>query len=381
MQVALVSNYRAHKREPLADLLERIHGAFAAAGEGEPEMTFTFADGPLPGAVSSIDRVLKRFPAFAASVTNEPGVPGGPAVRMLSNRGVVGDPVNFATILEIAKGVPRSFPFHAVSLHLRSAGFGETVGAPGPAGAMTPGVLIGDSWWVNGRTRSLMSVVITEVAVAGKALPELPAGVAAILAECGKPQSTSQLPLGVPPFAQAAQVAAPGAPDRAAAQAVATVLRDFRSRMAEILGAAALPHELPPLAEALRTRSRQVSGPKKPALEAAFKPMGYRIKGGSGTFTLRRRTSANHTIEISMDVGTWSNSFTGSYAVHGLGFTALLPLPVAATALGAPQYPIGDDAGWRQVVDNLAALVTELDRTFVPAVERAAGPSPDWFDP
>jgi hypothetical protein len=30
---------------------------------------------------------------------------------------------------------------------------------------------------------------------------------------------------------------------------------------------------------------------------------------------------------------------------------------------------------------DLAALVTELDRTFVPDIERAAGPSPDWYRP
>ncbi|MGE0601774.1 MAG: hypothetical protein AB7J35_19865 [Dehalococcoidia bacterium] len=380
MRVALVSNYRASRKEPLADLLGRIHDGFLAAGEGEPTLEFTFADGPLPGGVSSVDRVVKRFPALAAAVTNEPGLPGGPAVRKLSNRGAAGPSVGFGTILEIARGVPRSFPFHAISLNLHSAGFGETVATPGPAGSMTPGVLIGDSWWVNGRTRSLMSVVVVEVEVAGKKLPPLPDGIAAVLAECGKPKTTTQVPLGTPPFTPVA-APAPDVPDPAMAAAVADIVRDFRARMPEILASAGLPHELPPLAEALQTRSRQTSGPKKPALDAAFRPMGYSVKGGSGTFTLRRRTRANHTIEISMDVGTWSNSFTGSYAVHGLGFGALVPLPVAAGAFGAPQYPIGDDAGWRQIVDNLAALVAELDRSFVPAVEQAAGPSPDWFDP
>jgi hypothetical protein len=33
------------------------------------------------------------------------------------------------------------------------------------------------------------------------------------------------------------------------------------------------------------------------------------------------------------------------------------------------------------MVDNLAALVGELDRSFVPAVEAAAGSSPEWFKP
>jgi hypothetical protein len=45
------------------------------------------------------------------------------------------------------------------------------------------------------------------------------------------------------------------------------------------------------------------------------------------------------------------------------------------------QYPIGDADRWHQIVENLAALVTELDRSFVPAVEAASGPSPEWYSP
>ena len=36
---------------------------------------------------------------------------------------------------------------------------------------------------------------------------------------------------------------------------------------------------------------------------------------------------------------------------------------------------------WQKLVDNMAAIVAELDRTFVPAIEAAAGPAPEWFKP
>lgn len=45
------------------------------------------------------------------------------------------------------------------------------------------------------------------------------------------------------------------------------------------------------------------------------------------------------------------------------------------------QYQIGDAEHWQQIVDNLAALVAELGRSFVPAIEAAAGPSPEWYRP
>jgi len=116
-------------------------------------------------------------------------------------------------------------------------------------------------------------------------------------------------------------------------------------------------------------------------LVRAFKPLGYDCRGGSGTFTLRRRTSGNLTVEIELDVGTWSRSLTASFSVVGLGFKALYPLRVSKRAIAGGQYKIGNAERWQQIVDNLAALVAELDRGFVPAIEAASGPSPAWFTP
>ncbi|MGD1096083.1 MAG: hypothetical protein ABSB35_29325 [Bryobacteraceae bacterium] len=45
------------------------------------------------------------------------------------------------------------------------------------------------------------------------------------------------------------------------------------------------------------------------------------------------------------------------------------------------QYPMGDAAQWQRIVENLAAMVRELDRGFVPEIEKAAGPSPAWYQP
>ena len=107
--------------------------------------------------------------------------------------------------------------------------------------------------------------------------------------------------------------------------------------------------------------------------------MGYTGTGGSGEFHLKRRTDANLTVELSLDVGTWSHTVTASFLVHGAGFRASLGLPIAPGIVG--QYPIGDAVQWQKIVANLVAIVRELDRTFVPAIEQAAGPSPAWYEP
>ena len=85
-------------------------------------------------------------------------------------------------------------------------------------------------------------------------------------------------------------------------------------------------------------------------------------------------------VEIDLDVGTWSRSLTFMFHVHGPGFSATLIPPVTPRD-AARQYPIGDTANWEQIVANMGAIVDELERTFVPEVEDAAGPAPEWFEP
>ncbi len=280
--------------------------------------------------------------------------------------------MDFATLLAIAQGVPRSFPFHTVSFQFRSPHFAEPV-APSPMiPVATPGIILGDSWWVSGRNRSLMALTVVDADPKAKKLPPMPEPLASVLAACGKVANVNQLQLPSPD--------APPPADPEMLRRVSAIVMDYRQRLPQILEQIPIPPTLPPAAEA-RLPLGQQSGPKKPALDRAFKPLGYTCKGSSGTLTLTRKTLANLTVEAKLDVGTWSNSLTGFYEVYGVGFTARLPLPPGREAIGAAQYPIGDADRWQRIVENLAALVGEFDRTFVPALEAAAGPSPEWFKP
>ena len=82
-----------------------------------------------------------------------------------------------------------------------------------------------------------------------------------------------------------------------------------------------------------------------------------------------------------MDVGTWGKSVLAMFRVLGVGFKATLSVPVSPTAVVPAQCPIGDAERWQKIVENLAAFVAELDRSFVPDIEAAAGPSPEWYRP
>lgn len=374
MRVLLNIEFAANRKEPLADAFDRVIAAFEASGGCIPTVRFSLAEGLIGGGVSSVDRVLQRFPAMEPFQSETAGMPPLPSARQLSNEGSE-TKVDTSLLREILAGVPRSFPFYSVVLSFTSPVFGEG-SHKGIMGTVLPGITLLDSWWVNGRSRSLTAVIFVDAEAAGKKLPPLPEPLAVMLAALGKATKTRQLPLPEehPARAEAAR------PERM--EAVREVAAKYRAQLPDILERVAFPHVLASAAEARQaTGLGETTGPKKPVLVRAFKPLGYDCKSGSGSFSLRRRTPANLTLEISLDVGTWSRNLTASFRVHGLGFSTRLPVPVAKDALTAMQYPIGDAHRWQQLVDNMAAFVIELERSFVPAVEAAAGPSPDWYKP
>jgi hypothetical protein len=367
MRVLLHTAFAANKKEPLGAMFTRVLTAFQDAGISQVRVRFVLADAPLEASASIVDRVLKPFPAMSVFCQET-------SPRQLSNKGVDAEPVDIEILQQILAGVPKSFPFHHIVLAFQSPALGEG-SFNGPLGEISPAIAIGDSWWVSGRMRSLTAHTFVETAVAGKKLPPLPEQVAALFAALGEAKKTLQYAL------PGEDAASPPAVSQEVLAAVNAIIASYRERMPALLEAVPFPHDLPPMLEALQSTPRgQATGPKKPVLTRAFSPMGYECTSEAGVYTLRRRTSGNLTLEISLDVGTWSRSLTSSIAVIGLGFRARLPLPVSRRA-GQGQYPIGDEARWQQIVDNLAVLVQELERSFLPAIEAAAGPSPEWFRP
>ena len=162
MQLALLTTFAASRKEPLAEVLERIHAALIAADFGEPHVQFVMAD-PMVGGVSSVARVIKRFPSlerFVQTMAPSPAV-GTLERKIISNRtnsGAPGETVDFAILLEIARGVPRSFPFHNVGIHFSVPAFSGATETPSTPGQLSPGISVSDSWWVNGRMRSVSAL-------------------------------------------------------------------------------------------------------------------------------------------------------------------------------------------------------------------------------
>jgi hypothetical protein len=373
MRVAMNLTFAASKKEPLSEMIGRIRQAFLDAGLGEPAIRFTLFDSPRAKGASPIDRVLKRYPEMERFLTFRALIARDQKESRLLTNDVTGEAAGYSTIQEIAAGVPRSYAFGAVVMHFHAPAFGERlIGLP-KFGNSLPGVMVTDNRWVTGRHRALSVYTVVEANEEDKKLPPNPEAVDRLIKAFGKPKRTDQVHILKPGGGIVGGIA----PENA--EALKVIVADYRARIKEVVQSADMPHNLPPAADVRAQNLGVPAGPRKPALEAAFKPMGYSCRGGSGEFHLTRQTTGNLTVELYLDVGTWSHSVSAIFMVQGAGFKASVPIPVSAGDGG--QYPIGDAAQWQKIVENLAAMVRELDRSFVPEIEQAAGPSPAWYQP
>jgi hypothetical protein len=368
MDVLIQYTYRASKKEPFGVLLRRLHDGLVEASL-PISYEFAFGDAPVSGGVSAVDRAVKKFPHVAPLVQTT-AVPGlmGAALKVIAGRDT---DLPFATLAELADGLPRSLPFHTARVQFIGPAFGV-----GPARTVT-GIVASDRWWVNGRERGLSVSVLLDVAESARTLSVPEGPLSRFLATLGKPAKTNRIPMIATNPASPAS-AQPDEPVQARA-ALAEITKKYRARLGELVSEARMPHPLPARIDVLKMGSLSARHPLKPALEQYFKPLGFSCKGGSGTFTLRRRTVANHVVEVALDVGTWSHMVTAHFHVHVPGYRCTLPMPVAP-GLDSGQYPIGDAERWEKIVANLAALGAYLDRQIVPEVDAAAGPAPEWFD-
>jgi len=381
MKLFIRQEYRATKKEPFGAMLRRIYEGLGQGGV--PVLyRFTFADHPVPGMISSVARAVKKFPYLAPLVTTEPIAPilrakepdkvGPPAILGNAER------LEFSRLAEVADGLPRSLPFRLADVRFYTEEFGKapaTVKTDTPAaeallhGHFSTGMRASDTWWVNGRNRHLGAAYVVEVEQRSRNVPLPPGALGAFLATLGKGRTLAQF--AIEESEEGEKVVVKGKSQ--APPELVGLAEKLRERMPELIAAARMPHAIE------SAKAEHAASPLKPALEKHFKPMGYATKGGSGIFTMRRRTAGNHVVEVSLDVGTWSRSLTGHFHVYLPDFAIRLPMP-ASPELNARQCDIGDAERWEKLVENMAAFTRHLDREVVPEVEKVAGPAPAWFE-
>ncbi|HKF46694.1 MAG TPA: hypothetical protein VKB38_05005 [Terracidiphilus sp.] len=381
MKLYMRQEYRASRKEPFGEMLRRIYEGLGQGGV--PVLyRFTFADHLVPGMVSSVARAVKKHPHLAPLVTTQPIPPvlSAKDPERVGSPAIIGDAtkLEFAQLAEVADGLPRSLPFRLADVRFYTDEFGKAPPAVATErtelsallhGHFNTGMRAADTWWVNGRQRHLGAAYVVEVTEGNRKVP-LPGGaLGKFVATLGKARTVAQFPIKESEEGEAVVVKGKSqAPPELVALA-----EQLRARVPELIAGARMPHAIE------SARAEHAQSPLKPALEKHFKPLGYACKGGSGIFTLRRRTAENHVVEVSLDVGTWSRHLTGHFHVYMPDFQIRLPMPASAE-LHAMQCDIGDADRWEKLVENMAAFTAHLDREVVPEIGKVAGPAPAWFE-
>src|SRR5262245_31647284 len=125
MKVAVQFEFKADRKEPLGALIRRVAAQFAQAGI-TPAIVATFSDSP--GGIrttSAVERALKKHPHLAHLERHDSPfqAAGIPPIRRLTNS-VPEQAFPIEDVLALADGVPRSLPFHAVTVHFGHVDFG-----------------------------------------------------------------------------------------------------------------------------------------------------------------------------------------------------------------------------------------------------------------
>ena len=366
LQVGVITDIQIDKEEHSSDLMRRVHASFVHSKLGDLSVRFTMVDG-LGKKTSSVERAIRRFPELKRFEYAARPWPQAELERQIGNdlrSPLCGELVEFPTLLEIVSRVPHSFPFFSVSIRLTHPAFGPEPHANTPRN-LWPGVVIEDSWGITRRRVSLTAVAVVDADPASDAMLVLAPPAAAVLYTCGKPKLTRQTLL-------------PGQRSDVADK-VSAIAQDLKVRMEEVVRQARLPHAF---SEEVDQPPAKATGIRKPVLARAFQPLGYDCHGGTMmVLTCRRRTAFNLVVELHIDFGGRGDVVHPTYSVHGLGFSASIKLPVSLNSISRTLHWLVDAARWQQIVENLAALVAELDGTFLSDIEAAAGPSPAWYRP
>ena len=258
---------------------------------------------------SPIDRVLKRHPEMKRFETFTALIPGTSETRLLSNA-ATGEPAEYSTLQAILAGVPRSYPFGAVVMHFHAPVFGERlIGLP-KFGHSLPGVMVTDNRWVTGRHRALSVYTVVEADEGTRNSAQSGARRCRDQGLRESEANRSRWGSWQPDWAVRIGGFHP-ARERGSGKGHR---RRLPRALKEVVAAGRLTAQFTAGRGNSALRMLGVTaGPRKPALEAAFKPMGYGCRGGSGEFHLTRRTSGNLTVELYLDVGTWSHSVSAIF--------------------------------------------------------------------
>src|SRR5579884_1944737 len=316
--------YRVDKNDDTGTLVERVATAIAQSGSPDHPISFLFSNAMLGRQRSALDYLIKSYPVFEPfrSAIAFPTAGASVITNVVPNGEIPEDSgIPFTTMLEVARGIPKRFPFGMATFAWRGvAALDLSASLPiadTAAGGMmgrilgrtgVPAITLLSGWGASKRSLDLTAVVRLHSTNAARGKPDLPDATRFLLESLGKRKTDDVYALPEP-----------GEAAEQTKEAMRGVDDAFRRARAELLARIA---ELP--LEPLETRANaeqpgENAGSVREPLADALAPLGYaplRGAGAPGLLVFAKRTAHNDELRVSVDRGTWSHHFAGRFEIR-----------------------------------------------------------------
>jgi hypothetical protein len=153
----------------------------------------------------------------------------------------------------------------------------------------------------------------------------------------------------------------------------AKVHAEFKNRMRDIVAGLAWPYRVPEPGE-FGQLPREPLGKIRATIVATFKGDGWRAateKMPAGTHKLWKETPGARRMELAFDTGSWSRHVVCTMALLSERGAARIPIPAEGGL--RLQYLTPNPQVFAGVLGNMRMVVSELERTWIVAMEAAIG--------
>lgn len=391
MRIFRVVTFSLNKHDTLTAILTSSLGVAKELNGNHFRTRFSVSD-PSFGRVSAVDRAIKNYPELSKFRYIDPTSPGSPAIThdyaVLSNLtndwekpnpNNVCDDIDSETLLGIAAGIPRTYPFEYATFVLDGIDWfkeGKTEISPAvsmrKASEYSPYLSASIQCYSHAGfpKRRLAHLAIIELktpSVTTRSLPELDLEVQQLLGTLGKTKNVKTVSV-----ATHDELAGLDAMNQKANE----VVKNYTESLDSILSRIALSHRLE---ETVKGGTRDSVSPKT-ALAAVFRRMGYKYlsnESGQGIYLLSKRTKNNNEVQLSFDLGpigrrlSWSIQVQGPLWKHGLDLKFYPNIH--------PQYPVTGQHSVEMLIDNARDIAASLEGSFVSEIEDIYGAAPGWY--
>lgn len=153
----------------------------------------------------------------------------------------------------------------------------------------------------------------------------------------------------------------------------ARVHAEFKNRMKGLVKGLALPYVVPDPGE-FGQLPREPLGKIRATIVATFKADGWRAateKMRAGSHKLWKQTAGGRRMELAFDTGSWSRHVVCTMALLSERGAARIPIPADGGL--RLQYLTPNPQVFTGVLENMRRVVSELERTWIVAMEAAIG--------